>query len=956
MSDSTAWTLLKSSSTVFISALFAIVLGVLAACAAPAHAFAWLSDVSDSYPALQPIEVKGEVLTGEDVPEGLYSITAESSSYMCKFTSVQLTSVGGELYAEFTLSGAYDAIYFGTAEEAASQSAADGADYSPYYAVEPLGQRADNRRFAVPIPALNYEVTIATYSGGSKGTEAGMWYTRTVVFDSSSEVEKAVQEARNPDSMSGPGDFESSDGLVGVYGMTTGRVSYDAETRTLTLDGVQAERVGILQDTAITLDLIGANEADVVDRFSYWRESRDGDMVESGWMDADCKGSVMAFGDGSLAGKVDVKGDFTLDGEAIVSAAGGREVAVSCGKLTLKGGSISGYAACNEGATILGGSVSGVSCDDFVMSGGSVSGGVWCHGKLGITNGSVSGSIRCEEGGTMSGGKIAGGISCGSSFTLKGGSISKQLECDGAFTQSGGTVSIPDYTLACRSATVNGGSFTAKRGVDVAGNFTMKVGTVSGHVSCGGAFTQSGGTVVADKDFTSLRMPDCRNAIDEEFYFLDDGGTAHAADSAGMSQSGVITCKNIVINKGSFTAKGRIECSDGFTLKGGKVVGPISCKNLTMSGGAVSVSKYKGWDAAIDCSGALVVKGGKISLKTCDGTGIRCGSLVLSKGSILVDDQYDGTAVCIAGGNFSMTGGTMKVTCCWCDAVVVMCRETGGTTYRGVTKPLKRTGGVASIKGGSFTAKVRKPGSYDAMSAWKLSCKSSCVKAVKGQMPKGFAFKSGGSTYRVMQDNHEVFRDGYGEAGYATASSSSAGGSWAGYIGPYDHVCLVKFGGKGAKANFGTVKYGGRKYSVVGVAGKAFNTVQGAKLKTVTFSNTLESVDANAFYGAKSLTSLNICLPLAEKYDKKGSVKSVSVVKGYKLAKGAFKGCGKSGGAKLTVRLRVGWGYAESASSSGADAAYVAAQKKREAERWKPYKILLVSRGLSSKAAVGQWQ
>ena len=131
--------------------LLALIALILAS-SLPHKAFAWFNDVTDSYPATQEVSVSGDVLTGADIPEGAYSITATTSSYMCKITDVTLTSAGGQLWATFTISKAYNALYLGTAEEAAANTNEDGTDYSAYYVVDPLeGYFA--RQFSLPIPA-----------------------------------------------------------------------------------------------------------------------------------------------------------------------------------------------------------------------------------------------------------------------------------------------------------------------------------------------------------------------------------------------------------------------------------------------------------------------------------------------------------------------------------------------------------------------------------------------------------------------------------------------------------------------------------------------------------------------------------------------------------------------------------------------------------------------------------
>ncbi len=179
-----------SSSRFCFSAAFVLLLAIVQAII-PNAAYAWFNDVTDSYPATQEIAISGEVLTGADVPEGTYEISATTSSYMCKITNVTLASVGGELWVTFNTSKAYNALYFGTAEEAAASTNADGTDMSAYYIADPFEGYVEHR-FSIAIPALNTPLTIATFSGGSKGVEGGMWYTRTVVFASSAEVEAAV--------------------------------------------------------------------------------------------------------------------------------------------------------------------------------------------------------------------------------------------------------------------------------------------------------------------------------------------------------------------------------------------------------------------------------------------------------------------------------------------------------------------------------------------------------------------------------------------------------------------------------------------------------------------------------------------------------------------------------------------------------------------------------------------
>ncbi len=177
--------------------LIGLALALCAAVLVPNTAHAWFNDVTDSYPASQEVTTGGDVLTAADIPEGQYGISASSSSYMCKITNVTLTSVGGELWVTFNLSKAYNALYPGSAEEAAAATNSEGTDASNYYITEPFEGYVD-RQFSILIDALNQPMPLATYSGGSKGLEDGLWYSRTVSFNSSSEVMAAVEAAKNP--------------------------------------------------------------------------------------------------------------------------------------------------------------------------------------------------------------------------------------------------------------------------------------------------------------------------------------------------------------------------------------------------------------------------------------------------------------------------------------------------------------------------------------------------------------------------------------------------------------------------------------------------------------------------------------------------------------------------------------------------------------------------------------
>lgn len=173
---------------------FVVVIAVLmfaCVCALmPATAHATYKDVSNEYYASQDVAVSGSPLDASQIPTGSYNITVSSSSSMCQPTNCVLTVSGGQLYVEFTLTGAYTALYFGTAEEAATRTNEDGTDASQYY----LGQPSEGyvpHQYAIVIPALNSPIDVATYTGG-KDFEKGMWWSRQFSFNSKGEVDAAI--------------------------------------------------------------------------------------------------------------------------------------------------------------------------------------------------------------------------------------------------------------------------------------------------------------------------------------------------------------------------------------------------------------------------------------------------------------------------------------------------------------------------------------------------------------------------------------------------------------------------------------------------------------------------------------------------------------------------------------------------------------------------------------------
>ena len=682
-------------------------------------------------------------------------------------------------------------------------------------------------------------------------------------------------------------DFLSPDGLVGVFGITAGRVSYDEASATLTLDNVVAETVGFCKDGSVTLKLVGASSFALRDRYWYARY-----VEESGYYESDernCNGSARIVGTGSFRGTIELCGNVSLEGGTVnVSGVGDLPYGVSCAALSMAGGKLD------------------ITLDE---SYGTV---VQCK-TLKMTSGTL---------------RSTGTVSASESMAISGGSLTAtSVEWSNLY------IGQPFYGLAlrCPSITVSGGAVKTS-GVDC------------------DSLTVSGGTLDATGSIACLKA------------FNMKGGTAKAGD--GLHCGG-----DVVISKGKVNAF--ISCSK-LAVKGGKVAfsnredaTAVFCENLIVSGGKIALSKLRG-GIAIRC-GKMTVNGGKVSLAKCDGIGVSCVNLRISKGTLLVDDQYDGESVCVVGGSLIMTGGMLKATRCYDDAVSVMPVQTGGETYRGKTKPVKVSGGSATVKGGSISLSVRRPSRYSAIAARSFSGKRACLKTVRGRMPAGFSFTAGGNTYGIVAPNYETasskdvewnhwnleaYRDDSpSDHGYAVAdemggdAADASGYSGSNHLGRYPGVILKRYGSAKTKASLGTVKFGGCNYSVTGIGAKALGTPRGAKVKSLTLANTMTEVGARAFSGAKSLELLRIDLFVDVAYKRNGTVKSAELGWDSKVAKNSFSKCGKANGKGLTARVAI--------------SSYEATATFSEIGSWKPLalklKAMLVKHGLSKKAAVYVW-
>ena len=194
-----------SSAAPLVCATFLGVTLALSLTAVPAQAWAKYTDVSTQYPAAQDLtEVARDglasigksiypvVVQAGNIVDGTYVVPAYTSSRMCNFyasmadataksnpNQVVLNVSGGVVTATFYMSGAYTALYFGTADQAAAIAPGDGLTPSPSYFTDGSDSYdTGHGPFTVQLASLNTSFQFAVYNGGTKGTAGGMWYNR----------------------------------------------------------------------------------------------------------------------------------------------------------------------------------------------------------------------------------------------------------------------------------------------------------------------------------------------------------------------------------------------------------------------------------------------------------------------------------------------------------------------------------------------------------------------------------------------------------------------------------------------------------------------------------------------------------------------------------------------------------------------------------------------------------
>lgn len=141
---------------------------------------------SDMAQVTEVVEQGMVPISGEQLRDGTYSVTVDSSSSMFQVVDCQLTVENGAMTAVMTMSGTgYRYVYLGTGEEAAQ---APEKEYIPYEEGED-----GSHSFTIPVEALDAGIPCAAFSARKE-----MWYDRTLLFRADSLPLEAWQEGVIP--------------------------------------------------------------------------------------------------------------------------------------------------------------------------------------------------------------------------------------------------------------------------------------------------------------------------------------------------------------------------------------------------------------------------------------------------------------------------------------------------------------------------------------------------------------------------------------------------------------------------------------------------------------------------------------------------------------------------------------------------------------------------------------
>lgn len=131
---------------------------------------------SQTEPARQPV-------LAQQLKDGSYEITVDSSSSMFKIVKCVLTVENGTMTADMTMSGqGYGFVFLGTGEEAAQAAQEEKIPFT----LDAEGAKV----FTVPVTALNEKINCAAWS-----LKKEKWYDRELVFCSDLLPQEAFLEA-----------------------------------------------------------------------------------------------------------------------------------------------------------------------------------------------------------------------------------------------------------------------------------------------------------------------------------------------------------------------------------------------------------------------------------------------------------------------------------------------------------------------------------------------------------------------------------------------------------------------------------------------------------------------------------------------------------------------------------------------------------------------------------------
>lgn len=145
-----------------------------------------LAEVASGDDTVEAVDVVEEGMTpisGDQIRDGVYPVTVNSSSSMFNVVACTLTVQDGAMTATMTMSGTgYLKVFMGTGEEALN---AAEEDFIPYV------EDADGAHsFTVPVPALDASVDCAAFSKRKE-----MWYERQLLFRADSLPLDAFDES-----------------------------------------------------------------------------------------------------------------------------------------------------------------------------------------------------------------------------------------------------------------------------------------------------------------------------------------------------------------------------------------------------------------------------------------------------------------------------------------------------------------------------------------------------------------------------------------------------------------------------------------------------------------------------------------------------------------------------------------------------------------------------------------